>query len=159
MLKLLSAMDMPCNACSATEERPAKGKWGIATGLFMAILPKCPFCMVAYSSTAMLCGEGVILESTTTHTSPVTIIFSALLGLVTLVSIALNQRGARTRYAFSISLLGCCMVLTSVIWVGGLLMYYAGVLFVFAGVWLNGSFYWAWRQLKPLLPGSSKQLV
>jgi hypothetical protein len=150
-------MDVQCNACTEGQKRSGSSRWGIITGLFLAILPKCPFCIVAYSSTAMLCGEGVILETTRTHHSVFTIIVSAVLGSVTLLSIFLNRRGARTFYAFMLALLGNAMVLMSVVYWGGLMLYYSGVLILFAGVWLNGSFLWAWKQITMMFPGKVKQ--
>lgn len=145
-------MVIQCNDCSEKRERLNKSKWGIFTGLLLAILPKCPFCMVAYTSTAMLCGEGVVLERTITNHSVLTLLFSATLCLTTFLAILLNRRGRRTLYALALALLGSGMIMVSVLSWGGLPLYYAGTLIVFTGVWMNGSFYWVWRQAKAQFP-------
>lgn len=103
---------------------------------------------MAFTGTALLCGEGTIIESTTTHNSTLTITITALLCLVTLAGILLNNRGKRTYYALALALAGMIMIMYSVIRDGGQALYYTGILGVFTGVWLNGSLTWVYHQLK-----------
>lgn len=141
-------MDLQCTSCRKQKKIDRTGHLGIASGIFLAILPKCPFCVMAYTSTAMLCGEGAVFEVSTTHNSALTIFITTVLGLVTLAAIITNRKGKRTYVAFALSLLGLFMVLFSVIRFGGQPLYYTGILLVFTGVWLNGSLVWFWRNLK-----------
>ena len=114
---------------------------------------------MAYTSTAMLCGEGAVFEVSTTHNSALTIFITIVLGLVTLAAIITNRKGKRTYVAFALSLLGLFMVLFSVIRFGGQPLYYTGILLIFSGVWLNGSLVWFWKNLKEGWVVGRKDLV
>lgn len=107
---------------------------------------------MAFTSTAMLCGEGAMLEVSKTYNSLFTIIITAVLGLITIISILSNRKGSKTWYALSMVTIGMLMVMYSVSKSGGLTLYYTGMLMVFAGVWLNGSLLWVWKGLKSGLP-------
>ena len=146
-------MDTLCHTCSTAGKPDAKNRMGLLTGLLLVILPKCPFCIMAFTGTALLCGEGTIIESTVTHNSILTIIITALLCLVTLAGILLNRRGVRTYYALALALAGMTMIMYSVIRDGGQTLYYSGILGVFTGVWLNGSLTWVYYQVKQGLKG------
>lgn len=141
-------MDIQCNSCHQQDKINSSGKWGIASGIILAILPKCPFCIMAFTSTAMLCGEGAIIEDVITHNSAFTILITGFFGLITLGAILGKRKGKKTGYAFSIALLGIAMIMYSVARSGGQSLYYAGLIFVFIGVWLNGSLLWLWRNMK-----------
>lgn len=112
--------------------------------LLLALLPKCPFCMLAYSSTIVLC--------TKTHTenvnSPMTILFTAFFCGLILLSIILNNRGLRTYYSFLISIFGISLMFYSVIIDGGQILYYLGLFIMFCGIWANGSLMWLLNRLK-----------
>ncbi|NUO01148.1 MAG: hypothetical protein HUU01_11095 [Saprospiraceae bacterium] len=128
-----------CKPCQGAKiKAPAKQKAGILMGIFLAVLPKCPFCIVAYSSTMALC-SGKTVAFGTLHASPLTITITVVIGLVILGSILLNFRDKRTIYAFALALTGLGMVLYSVIIEFSPWLYYSGVGVVFAGAWLNGS--------------------
>ena len=152
-------MDVQCNSCQTEQHISRNGKWEIASGLFLAILPKCPFCIMAFTSTAMLCGEGAMLEVSKTYNSLFTIIITATLGLITVISILSNRKGTKTWYALFMVACGMSMVLYSVSKSGGLTLYYIGMVLVFAGVWLNGSLMWVWKGLKSGLPVKPVKVV
>lgn len=139
-------MNTTCNSCDTPSPGSRKG-YGIMTGLLLALLPKCPFCVMAFTGTALLCGEGSVIEVTRTHHSIFTIIITGVLCLLTLIAILLNRRAPRTTYAFAIAVAGVAMIMFSVIRSGGQPLYYAGIGLVFFGVWLNGSFLWFVRKL------------
>ncbi len=127
-----------CTACRKKNRIPKKS-FGLFGGLLLALLPKCPFCIMAYSGTLMLCGKDSVVVSNYTHTSSLTILLTSLFCLVTLLSIYFNKRGTRTGYALLISVFGTCLVISSTLFYGGWSLYYTGVAVIFAGVWLNGS--------------------
>jgi len=105
----------------------------------LTLLPKCPFCFVAFTSTAMLCGPGSAAHSSRTFSSLPALCFTVFFCLVILLSIFFNYRDARTRYALGIAVLGVALLIASVAAGGGELWYYSGVMILFSGVWLNGS--------------------
>jgi hypothetical protein len=127
----------PCKRKQLTAEQ--KKHVGLFTGIMLALLPKCPFCFMAFSSTMILCENGISGVSSHTFASTTTLFFTAFFCLVTLLSILLNFRDARTKYALLVATLGTLLLVLSVTVGGGLLLYYLGVLVVFSGVWLNGS--------------------
>lgn len=127
-----------CTTCRK-KDRISQKSYGLLGGLLLALLPKCPFCVMAYSGTLMLCGKNTVSESHYTATSAATIIITSFFCLLTLLSIYFNKRGTRTRYALFISTFGTCLVISSTLFYGGWGLYYTGVAVIFAGVWLNGS--------------------
>jgi len=105
--------------------------------------------MMAFTSTAILCGEGAMTTVSRTHNSPLTISITAILGLTTLLAILFNHKGSRTWYALGLSVPGFALTLFSVIQNGGQPLYYAGIGLLFLGVWMNGSLPWLWNSLLP----------
>jgi hypothetical protein len=129
-----------CKPCKKKHPFVAqKANAGIFTSILIVLLPKCPFCLMAYSSTMMLCGANGV-SSSTHHTASVTSIFvTSLFCLVAVACIIFNYRGTRTKYAIALALAGSTLIIYSVAKAGGLPVYYAGNLLLFTGVWLNAS--------------------
>jgi hypothetical protein len=127
-----------CTTCRK-KDRISKKSYSLLGGLLLALLPKCPFCIMAYSGTLMLCGKDTVSESHYTSTSTATIVLTSFFCLLTLLSIYFNKRGNRTHYALLISTIGTCFVISSTLFYGGWSLYYTGVAVIFTGVWLNGS--------------------
>lgn len=150
-LRSLSIMNSTCDHCPKRELSTSK-KMGAASWLLLAILPKCPFCIMAFTSTALLCGEGAMQEVSMTHNSMLTISITSLLLLVTLASVLINYKGKTTWWALSFILPGLTLVMYSVVRDGGQLLYYTGTVLTFAGVWMNGSLPWLLRKNKMPLP-------
>ena len=121
---------------------------GLLTTIFLVLLPKCPFCLMAFTSTFILCGKaGGVSEMTDTSSSATTIFITSFFCVSVLLSIRLNYRDIRTKYALLIAATGCLLILFSVSVGGGLPLYYAGVLLVFFGVWLNASLLYIIRKI------------
>ncbi len=116
-----------------------KKRISLFSSIFLAFLPKCPFCFMAFSSTMILCGEGETHIAERNFSSASTIYFSLFFCLVALLSIILNYRDNRTKYAIALALLGSLSIVLSVTVSGGLPLYYFGVVLIFTGVWLNAS--------------------
>jgi hypothetical protein len=114
-----------------------KNKIGyLGSVILLAILPKCPFCIMAYTSTAILCSNKTI--ETTSHSTS-TIMLTSLLSLMVFIGIFLNYRGTRTYWSLLIASLGISCTLYSVIKDGGSQLYYLGIAIIIVGIWLNGS--------------------
>jgi uncharacterized membrane protein len=135
-----------------------KNKFNFFTGLMLVLLPKCPFCVMAFSSTFVLCGKAGTFTATHTHFSSTTFLLSAFFCAITIVSVLFNYRDSRTKYALLLALAGSSCILFSVAKGGGLALYYFGVLFIFFGVWLNGSLLFFVGKIRALLTkdGSNK---
>jgi hypothetical protein len=127
-----------CKSCKKANTPPIRNL-GLWAGLILAILPKCPFCVMAYTGTLALCSKDSLQVLDHTFSSATTLVFTSFFSLITLLSIYLNKRGTRTHFALMISMAGTAMVLCSAAFFGGMALYYAGVVVIFAGAWLNGS--------------------
>ena len=138
-----------CKPCNKRKEVSEKKKpVGLLTTIFLILLPKCPFCLMAFSSTVILCGEaGGVSEITNSYSSATTFFITSFFCVTVLLSILLNYRDIRTKYALLMAATGCLLIMCTVSVGGGLPLYYAGVMFVFIGVWLNGSLLYIIRKV------------
>jgi hypothetical protein len=136
---------------------PHKRSFSVISGILLAFLPKCPFCFMAFTNTLILCGEGNSLTCQRTFSSSTTSLLSILFCSIILLSIILNYRDSRTKYAIALALIGSLFVILSVIKTGGLPLYYFGIIFIFGGVWLNASLLYFLRKIKENLPIREKQ--
>jgi len=130
----------PKNDCQHCDPRPVtknRGQGlGAASGILLFLLPKCPFCFVAFSSSPILCGNASG-TSVRNFTSPLNIALVSLFCALSLISTVFRYRELRGRYAILLVSLGSILALCSVSFAGGSGLYYLGVLLVSFGVWLN----------------------
>lgn len=139
------------NRCQKTFERKIKNKrstFPILTGILIAILPKCPFCIAAYSSAIALCSGTKVYNQSPDWTN----FISIALAVITLFMVLLNYRGKRTWIAASLVILGSALIIRTELYTGELTEYYYGALMLLLGVWANGSFVYFYKKLiKPWL--------
>lgn len=135
----VSKIENDCKPCKRKKTiKTGKKQLGLLTTVLLILLPKCPFCVMAYSGTIILCGKaGAVSELTSYSTS--SIFITLFFCLFVLLSIFFNYRDVRTKYAFLLAVAGSSMIMYSVSAGGGLPLYYTGVVIVFIGVWLNAS--------------------
>jgi hypothetical protein len=136
---------MPCSGESKSSGGARYSSW--ISGILLAVLPKCPFCFMAFSSTMLLCGEGTTMTTERLYQSTPTIVLSAVFCAASVIGILLVRRDIRTFYALLLALTGATMVMTSVLKGGGIGLYYAGTIIIFSGVWLNSSLVYFLRRL------------
>lgn len=135
---------MPKNSCTcpSTAGRRAKAEGlPFLLGILVAILPKCPFCILAYSSAITLCSGAQIRQHTTGWSSWISI----ALTLVILGILWYNFRGRRTWFAALLVVIGGGLILHAELFSGSHEVYYAGATLLLAGVWVNASFYFFYR--------------
>ena len=125
-----------------------KKKISFLAGIFLILLPKCPFCIMAYTSTVMLCGKDKLIVTQHNNNSILSIALTVLFCSLVIAGIFLNSRGTRTKYALALAGPGILMILNSVIRNGGQELYYLGVSILFIAVWLNGSLISILRKFK-----------
>ena len=142
----------PCHTDLVATKR--KERAGLLTGVFLALLPKCPFCVMAYSSTVMLCTEGSGMHHGV-FSSATTLIITVIFCVVALVSIFLNYRDKRTVYAFLLAAFGSVLIILSITLVLSQPLYYFGIAFLFSGVWLNASLLSFVKKIKHRLNNTS----
>ena len=124
-----------CNShkCSSSKKR-FDASW--VPAIVVAILPKCPFCIMAYSGAISMC-SGRDLYPNLGNFSSYALIFLASL---VLLGIALNRKGRRTWIALAIAALGIAFITIGQFYLVSALNYYIGVVLLFFGIWYNGSF-------------------
>ncbi len=114
---------------------------GIWATIALIILPKCPFCVLAYSSTVALC---TLNPSPSAHSGqPVltSLIIVFISGFITLVSLKKRVSKPGIRYPIIISLTGFLMIVFSLVFQLGPVLYYSSIAIIFIGIWINGSFH------------------
>ena len=103
--------------------------------LFIAILPKCPFCILAYSSAITLCSGKKIY-----HHSPEWYSYiSIFLAVFTLCIVLYNYKGVKTIIAALLVVAGSYFLFDSEMYTGELSDYYVGAGLLLTGVWLNAN--------------------
>ncbi|MEM7374439.1 MAG: hypothetical protein AAF587_37945 [Bacteroidota bacterium] len=117
----------------------------IATGFLIAILPKCPFCVLAYSSAITMCGSASVI-----HTPSWLSYISIGLAALTCLFLILNYRGRRTIVALVLVSIGAALISWSELYTGLVYSYYVGATCLLFGVWVNGSFLYVFRKLRLL---------
>ena len=133
---------VPASGRARQEARP-----GLITTALLVILPKCPFCILAYSSTMVMCGKDSLFTDVRHHQSGLTIAVTASLSLLVLLSIAFNYRDQRSLWSMLMAAIGSAMAIWSTVRGGGEYLYYMGVFMIAMGVWMNGSLLFVWRRL------------
>lgn len=136
---LMRQKDCSCGTHGNTARTAVKKNFPVLSAILLVILPKCPFCIMAYSSTIMLCGNNTVSIYQQHHQSPLTILLTSVCCLVIIAGLLLNFQGRRTKLALAVSLPGMMVIMSTVVFGGGQYLYYLGVLFIIAAVWLNGN--------------------
>ncbi|MCI4671040.1 MAG: hypothetical protein MRZ79_23080 [Bacteroidia bacterium] len=124
--------------CKCAKKGPGKrisSLFPTVGGFILAILPKCPFCVLAYTSALSLCG------STQLHYPVWASWISLSFALLTLFFVLYNYKGTKTILSASIVSIGCLLIVWAELNTGSLYDYYAGTSLVLLGVWINGSLF------------------
>ncbi len=130
--------------CTQHKHSPSSARTGltILSGIIIAILPKCPFCVLAYGSALTLCSGAKIYQHAPNWASYISI----ALAILTLGLILWNYKGRRTLAAAAMIIAGSVLLIDSELRTGELTTYYWGVAFLLIGVWVNGSFRYFYRR-------------
>lgn len=124
----------------STVQSVQKGTW--LSALLIILLPKCPFCVMAYSGAVTLCSGKMYPNS---QSESVYFIFG--LSLLILIGIALNYKGTRTIYSLLLATVGILfMMLSQVYWFSSA-GYYSSVLIIVIAIWNNGSLHFLLNKL------------
>lgn len=117
--------------CNAKKKR----SYSWLPAVVVAILPKCPFCIMAYSGAVTMC-SGMKYP----HAGSFSAYLSLGLAAIVLLGILLNRRGRKTWRAFGLASLGILTLLVGQFFIISATNYYLGVGLLFFGIWYNGSF-------------------
>ena len=112
-----------------------KNLFSFVPGLLIALIPKCPFCILTYTSAITVCSSKSIGQYTPHWSSWISIAFAALTLIITLY----NYKGQRTLLATAFVSTGSILIIYSELFSGLLPFYYWGCGLLIFGVWVNGS--------------------
>lgn len=110
--------------------------------LFIAILPKCPFCAFGYSCVVTMCSGAKLHQ----YTPNVYGIISVILALIVIASFLFNYKGRKTQIAMALAMLGTCLVSFSQFITGSPPQYFMGTMLIFFSIFFNGSFMHFWQR-------------
>lgn len=135
------------NSCSnntnCSKRKEYKLSW--LPAIFIAILPKCPFCIMAYSGAVSMCSGKMLFPNADTYSGYIIVGLS----LLVLLGILLNNKGKRTWIAATIASMGILLLTISQFLYLSQSIYYIASVVLFFGIWYNGSFaYFYKRHLK-----------
>ena len=106
------------------------------SSLLIALLPKCPFCVMAYTSAITVCSAKTL---TAVYSPEWTSTIPISLAILTLGIVAWNYKGKKTVAACFLILTGVFLIVQSELFSGVLTSYYWGCALLFFGVWVNGN--------------------
>lgn len=140
--------ELTCKCASKKEVKPNNSLSSIFTGVLIALIPKCPYCILAYSSAITMCSGTKMYMHTPSWTSYLLLALAAL----TVLFILMNYKGKRTLIAAGLATLGSLLMLASQFYTFEINHYYLGTFLLLFGVWINASFRFFYRQwIKPIL--------
>jgi hypothetical protein len=142
----LSIMKSDCSSCK-NELLGIHSSSSFLGILLVAIIPKCPICIMAYSGAITMCsGEQLLMHSNNWVSYLPILIAIALNGLI-----IFNPKGAKTFWAFPFSLSGLLLVILSHQMILPSYTYDIGSILLFIGVGINSNWRSVVHQLKDYL--------
>ena len=143
----MDILNTTCTCPSQKTKRKSKGNYSIFSGILIAIIPKCPYCILAYSSAITMCSGSKLYSHTPGWTSYLLLGLAAL----TLLFILLNYKGKRTIAAAALVASGSLLMLISQFYTFEINHYYIGTFLLLFGVWVNASFRFFYKKwIQPL---------
>jgi hypothetical protein len=129
-------MAASCSTCKEDKKKIWAGNSSIFSMLLVILIPKCPFCIMAYTSAISMCGGADMYFSQNNWVSYIPIVLS----LVVIALIFMNRRGKRTNVALALATVGFILILLTHQLILTAVWYNAGTILLLLAIWLNGSF-------------------
>jgi len=131
-----------CKCVHAQSKIKKRTIFPLFTGTLIALIPKCPYCILAYSSAITMCSGSKLYPQLPGWTSYL------LLGLavLTLLFILVNYKGRRTIIAALLVGTGGALMLACQFYTFNMNHYYMGTFLLLFGVWVNASFRYFFRK-------------
>ena len=138
-----------CN-CHPSKNVNKASSVSVLSSFLLIILPKCPFCIMAYSSAITICGGPDMYLMSNNWVSFVPLALALFINVMLL----LNWRGRRTFNALLVSLVGFSLILMTHQLILSSGFYNLGAMLLFMSIWLNGSFIYLLNKVRSKLrPG------
>ncbi len=137
-------MSHSCKKCSDSGKRVKATGSSWVSAVLIIIIPKCPFCIMAYSSAITMCGGPDMYMQGNNWVSYIPIFLAVFI----IVMLLLNYRDVRTKYAIAMAFIGLIFVLLTHQTILTSTFYYYGTVLLMFSIWLNGSLFSLLRKLK-----------
>ena len=123
-----------CN-CHPTKKVNRSSSASLFSTVVLIILPKCPICIMAYSSAITICGGPDMYLMSNNWVSYVPLVLALFINLMFLF----NWRGQRTLYALTIAMVGFTLISLTHQLVLSPIFYDLGAVLLLMSIWLNSS--------------------
>lgn len=140
-----------CN-CHPTKKVNRSSSASLFSTVVLIILPKCPICIMAYSSAITICGGTDMYFRSNNWVSYVPLVLALFINLMFLF----NWRGQRTLYALTIAMVGFTLISLTHQLVLSPVFYDLGAVLLLMSIWLNSSLIFLLNKFRrKLRPGIS----
>ena len=140
-----------CN-CHPTKKVNRSSSASLFSTVVLIILPKCPICIMAYSSAITICGGTDMYFRSNNWVSYVPLVLALFINLMFLF----NWRGQRTLYALTIAMVGFTLISLTHQLVLSPIFYDLGAVLLLMSIWLNSSLIFLLNKFRrKLRPGIS----
>ena len=150
---------LSCHCPSKSKQKAKRDTYPLWSGILIALIPKCPYCILAYSSAITMCSGTKMYAQTPGWTA----YLPFALAVLTLVLVLLNYKGSRTLASAGLVILGSILMIAGEFWLGEILLYYLGTAVLLFGIWVNASFRYFYQKwflpvLTNLFPSLRKKM-
>ena len=128
-------MSKVCTKCKSQSKLNTALQPSFLGSLLIVIIPKCPFCVMAYSSAITMCGGKSLYLAQNNWISYVPL----LLSLVIIYILVKNYKDQRTLMAIGLAVSGSTLLVLVHQTIVGPVFYNLGAILLFSAIWLNGS--------------------
>lgn len=136
-------MPQHCKNCKTNRKVYTFRNSSFLSAILIILIPKCPFCIMAYSSAITICGGQDIYMASNNWVSFIPLILSVLV----LLMILLNRKGARSWVAVTIAAASILCLFLSHQLILSATFYNVGSVGLLLAIWINGNLLSFVRQL------------
>lgn len=129
-------MKTSCKKCFSVKRLSAFRSTSYLSTFLIILIPKCPLCIMAYSSAITMCGVQDLYMNSNNWVSYIPLLLSGVI----ITMIILNNRGVRTFFSATIASFGFLMILFAHQLLLPANFYNWGTILLIAAIWTNSSF-------------------
>jgi len=129
-------MRTDCKKCYSFRRLSAYRGTSYISTLLIILIPKCPFCIMAYTSAITMCGAQDLYLNSNNWVSYIPLLLSGVI----ITMIMLNNRGVRTIFSGVIAFVGFLMILFTHQLFLPANFYNWGTILLVVAIWTNSNF-------------------